>query len=66
VDPCKQVSAGEDGVDRVLEIKDTDFTTIMRQVDAPNIDQLTRYNLSRARETDLPRTSLNILIQLRP
>jgi isopentenyl diphosphate isomerase/L-lactate dehydrogenase-like FMN-dependent dehydrogenase len=39
---------GEPGVDRVLEIMDTEFVTIMRQVGALNIAQITRDNVSRA------------------
>jgi 4-hydroxymandelate oxidase len=41
-------SFGEPGVDRVLEILDTEFITIMRQVGALNIAQITRENVSRA------------------
>jgi isopentenyl diphosphate isomerase/L-lactate dehydrogenase-like FMN-dependent dehydrogenase len=41
-------SFGEPGVDRVLEIMDTEFITIMRQVGALNIAQITRENVSRA------------------
>ncbi len=41
-------SFGEPGVDRVLEILDDEFTTIMRQVGALNINQITRDNVSRA------------------
>jgi len=41
-------SFGEPGVDRVLEILDTEFVTIMRQVGALNIDQITRENVSLA------------------
>jgi 4-hydroxymandelate oxidase len=41
-------SFGEPGVDRVLEILDTEFVTIMRQVGALNIAQITRENVSRA------------------
>ncbi|WP_088346444.1 MULTISPECIES: alpha-hydroxy acid oxidase [Rhodomicrobium] len=39
---------GEAGVDRVLEILDAEFTTIMRQVGALNVKQLTRDNVTRA------------------
>jgi len=39
---------GEPGVDRVLEILDTEFVTIMRQVGALNIAEITRENVSRA------------------
>jgi isopentenyl diphosphate isomerase/L-lactate dehydrogenase-like FMN-dependent dehydrogenase len=39
---------GEAGVDRVLEIMDNEFTTIMRQVGALNIGQITRDNVIRA------------------
>jgi len=39
---------GEAGVDRVLEIMDNEFTTIMRQVGALNINQITRDNVTRA------------------
>ena len=41
-------SFGEPGVDRVLEIMDNEFITIMRQVGALNIDQITRDNVTRA------------------
>jgi isopentenyl diphosphate isomerase/L-lactate dehydrogenase-like FMN-dependent dehydrogenase len=41
-------SFGEPGVDRVLEILDTEFITIMRQVGALNIGQITRNNVTRA------------------
>ena len=41
-------SFGEPGVDRVLEILDTEFITIMRQVGALNITQITRNNVTRA------------------
>ena len=41
-------SFGETGVDRVLEILDIEFTTIMRQVGALNINQITRDNITRA------------------
>ena len=41
-------SFGEPGVDRVLEILDDEFTTIMRQVGALNINQITRENVTRA------------------
>jgi len=41
-------SFGEPGVDRVLEILDTEFVTIMRQVGALNIAEITRENVSRA------------------
>jgi isopentenyl diphosphate isomerase/L-lactate dehydrogenase-like FMN-dependent dehydrogenase len=36
------------GVDRVLEILDDEFTTIMRQVGALNINQITRENVTPA------------------
>ena len=39
---------GEAGVDRVLQILDDEFITIMRQVGALNIDQITRDNVTRA------------------
>jgi isopentenyl diphosphate isomerase/L-lactate dehydrogenase-like FMN-dependent dehydrogenase len=39
---------GEPGVDRVLEILDTEFLTIMRQAGALNIAQITRDNVTRA------------------
>ena len=39
---------GEPGVDRVLEILDDEFITIMRQVGALNIAQITRDNVTRA------------------
>jgi isopentenyl diphosphate isomerase/L-lactate dehydrogenase-like FMN-dependent dehydrogenase len=35
-------------VDRVLEILDTEFITIMRQVGALNVAQITRDNVTRA------------------
>jgi 4-hydroxymandelate oxidase len=41
-------SFGEAGVDRVLEILDNEFITIMRQVGALNISQITRKNVARA------------------
>ena len=41
-------SFGEPGVDRVLEILDDEFITIMRQVGALNINQITRENVTRA------------------
>jgi 4-hydroxymandelate oxidase len=41
-------SFGEPGVDRVLEILDDEFTTIMRQVGALNINQITRESVTRA------------------
>jgi isopentenyl diphosphate isomerase/L-lactate dehydrogenase-like FMN-dependent dehydrogenase len=41
-------SFGEAGVDRVLQILDDEFITIMRQVGALNIDQITRDNVTRA------------------
>ena len=41
-------SFGEAGVDRVLEILDDEFITIMRQVGALNINQITRDNVTRA------------------
>jgi 4-hydroxymandelate oxidase len=41
-------SFGEPGVDRVLEILDIEFITIMRQVGALNIAQITRDNVTRA------------------
>jgi isopentenyl diphosphate isomerase/L-lactate dehydrogenase-like FMN-dependent dehydrogenase len=41
-------SFGEAGVDRVLEILDNEFSTIMRQVGALNIGQITRKNVTRA------------------
>jgi isopentenyl diphosphate isomerase/L-lactate dehydrogenase-like FMN-dependent dehydrogenase len=41
-------SFGEPGVDRVLEILDDEFTTIMRQVGALTINQITRENVTRA------------------
>jgi len=39
---------GEAGVDRVLEIMDNEFTTIMRQVGALNISKITRDHVTRA------------------
>ena len=41
-------SFGEAGVDRVLQILDDEFTTIMRQVGATTIAQITKDNVSRA------------------
>ena len=41
-------SFGEPGVDRVLEILDTEFVTIMRQVGALNVNQITRSAVTRA------------------
>ena len=41
-------SFGEAGVDRVLEILDAEFVTIMRQVGALNISQITRDTVTRA------------------
>jgi isopentenyl diphosphate isomerase/L-lactate dehydrogenase-like FMN-dependent dehydrogenase len=41
-------SFGEAGVDRVLQILDDEFITIMRQVGALNINQITRDNVTRA------------------
>ena len=41
-------SFSEAGVDRVLEIMDSEFTTIMRQVGALSIEQITRDNVTRA------------------
>jgi 4-hydroxymandelate oxidase len=41
-------SFGEAGVDRVLQILDDEFITIMRQVGALNIKQITRANVVRA------------------
>ncbi len=41
-------SFGEPGVDRVLEILDTEFVTIMRQAGALHIGQITRDNVTRA------------------
>jgi 4-hydroxymandelate oxidase len=41
-------SFGEPGVDRVLEIMDTEFVTIMRQAGALNVAEITRDNVSRA------------------
>jgi 4-hydroxymandelate oxidase len=41
-------SFGEAGVDRVLEILDSEFTTIMRQAGALNINQITREKVTRA------------------
>jgi isopentenyl diphosphate isomerase/L-lactate dehydrogenase-like FMN-dependent dehydrogenase len=40
-------SFGEPGVDRVLQILDDEFITIMRQVGALNVDQITRDNVTR-------------------
>jgi isopentenyl diphosphate isomerase/L-lactate dehydrogenase-like FMN-dependent dehydrogenase len=41
-------SFGEPGVERVLEILDDEFITIMRQVGALNVGQITRDNVTRA------------------
>ena len=41
-------SFGEPGVDRVLEILDDEFITIMRQTGALNVNQITRDNVTRA------------------
>jgi isopentenyl diphosphate isomerase/L-lactate dehydrogenase-like FMN-dependent dehydrogenase len=41
-------SFGEPGVDRVLQILDDEFVTIMRQLGALNIDEITPRSLSRA------------------
>jgi 4-hydroxymandelate oxidase len=41
-------SFGEPGVDRVLEIMDSEFTTIMRQVGTLNIGQISRDHVTRA------------------
>ncbi len=41
-------SFGEPGVDRVLEILDTEFSTIMRQAGATSIAQITKESVSRA------------------
>jgi 4-hydroxymandelate oxidase len=41
-------SFGEAGVDRVLQILDDEFVTIMRQVGALNVKQITRDNVTRA------------------
>jgi isopentenyl diphosphate isomerase/L-lactate dehydrogenase-like FMN-dependent dehydrogenase len=41
-------SFGEAGVDRVLQILDDEFITIMRQVGAVNINQITRDNVTPA------------------
>ena len=41
-------SFGEAGVDRVLQILDDEFITIMRQAGALNINQITRDNVTRA------------------
>jgi len=41
-------SFGEPGVDRVLEILDSEFITIMRQVGALNLAQITRQHVSPA------------------
>jgi 4-hydroxymandelate oxidase len=41
-------SFGEPGVDRVLEILDDEFITIMRQAGALNVNQITRDNVTRA------------------
>jgi len=41
-------SFGEPGVDRVLEIMDSEFITIMRQVGALNVAQITRQHVTRA------------------
>jgi len=41
-------SFSESGVDRVLEILDAEFVTIMRQVAALNVAQITRHAIGRA------------------
>jgi isopentenyl diphosphate isomerase/L-lactate dehydrogenase-like FMN-dependent dehydrogenase len=41
-------SFGEPGVDRVLQILDDEFVTIMRQLGALNLDEITARSLSRA------------------
>jgi 4-hydroxymandelate oxidase len=41
-------SFGEQGVDRVLQILDDEFITIMRQTGALNVNQITRENVTRA------------------
>jgi len=41
-------SFGEAGVDRVLQIMNDEFITIMRQVGALNVNQITRDNVTRA------------------
>src|SRR5262249_43381071 len=41
-------SFGEADVDRVLELLDTEFTTIMRQVGTLNVKQITRDKVVRA------------------
>jgi 4-hydroxymandelate oxidase len=41
-------SFGEPGVDRVLQILDDEFITIMRQVGALNVKQITRANVTHA------------------
>jgi isopentenyl diphosphate isomerase/L-lactate dehydrogenase-like FMN-dependent dehydrogenase len=41
-------SFGEPGVDRVLQILDDEFITIMRQTGALNVKQITRDNVTRA------------------
>jgi len=41
-------SFGEAGVDRVLQILNDEFITIMRQVGALNVNQITRDNVTRA------------------
>jgi isopentenyl diphosphate isomerase/L-lactate dehydrogenase-like FMN-dependent dehydrogenase len=41
-------SFGEPGVDRVLEILNAELATIMRQVGALNVAQITRQTIGRA------------------
>ncbi len=41
-------SFGEPGVDRVLDILDIEFSTIMRQAGATSIAQITRESVSRS------------------
>ncbi len=41
-------SFGEPGIDRVLEIMDSEFVTIIRQVGALKVSEITRSNVSRA------------------
>jgi 4-hydroxymandelate oxidase len=46
--PLRTALFGEAGVDHVLQILDDEFITIMRQVGALNINQITRDNVTRA------------------
>ena len=54
---------GEPGVDRVLEIMDGEFTTIMRQVGALNINQITRDNVTRGAPVRSDRAMIRVAQQ---